>query len=689
VIVSYVGQSGTRYGGSALEASKVGAEPVVVVTSGTLRGERPEGGAGSTTGVRVDVLPRGGAARLRAFGPGGEMLGEATTAGLARQSLNVNAAGIARITVDGVGGTPVVFQVCWTLAPANPLAELVAQADTSLPRVTFYDAAGKSVTVTAAQLGAGASAAAAPAADTALTLGATAAAVANPCAKFTFALPAPSGAAGAGGWVRAEVHAWRRGPVTFIAACGVTLEAAQAQADDATFRGSLVDLLGELAADATANEPTRAVYLERDATYQLRVGWQYQGFRPAAPGDEAPPPAADAWIDAPELDRYTFRTAAFGTVAPPAPAAENGLETDPAQGGPGYDERVFDPRGVARFVTRAAPNHEDPPHFLDDPVGFWFLADHLESLLEKYDRVLQVRVLHTRHAPGALHGAPAPIPGGAHPLDVTIEVSKRIETTTWFDPDLRFSEAVAAAPCVGAPPALGSSSLTVKADLAPGSEYDLLLKAVPATVGASAEIVIARNHFSTSRYRSPTELLRALGFRAPTGSQPPVDAIAAAPLAAAPPAVGDAALDAALASLGMDPWPLPAGPRTTVIWERPAGPGAPWRVAGVLLEADEPIWRAGFRTGEAGEADPPPRLDVERLKLMGRVGDTTFSIGDLGERVRNAAGTRILFAAATPFALAGAQSYALDLTVRERGSTGASGQSPLFDRPMVVFQEGA
>ncbi len=258
---------------------------------------------------------------------------------------------------------------------------------------------------------------------------------------------------------------------------------------------------------------------------------------------------------------------------------------------------------------------------------------------------------------------------------------------------------------------MGSSSVRVTADLKPLAEYDLLLMVAPDTVGASAEVPVARSHFATSRYRNPTELLRALGFTTPTAIRPPSDFITETPLAAGPLEIGDAELDLALTDLGMDPWPLPAGPRTTVVWAEPLSAGTPWRVAAVLVEADEPIWRPGFRTGAEGEIEPPARLEVASLTVrrtyqfflppvilpgLGGSGGgggfqsvkTTSALGTLVERVRNAAGTRMLFVASSPIPVTGGLFYDIALSFQERGSAGATGTTSIFDRPLTVFQEG-
>ena len=504
-----------------------------------------------------------------------------------------------------------------------------------------------------------------------------------------------------------EIAGYRRGEVALVSVCGVTVEARQAQADDGEFRQSLVDLLGSLVGHFSTNEPTRSIELEAGTTYQVRATWEYQGFRPAQPGQEPPPPSNSGWLPG-ATDRLSFRTAAFGTAPAPLPAGTASLETDPAQGGPGYDERVFDPRGLARYVTASVPDHEDAPQFLEDRVGFWFSVDHLSSLLERYDRVPLVKVLRTDPPAGSQHGVPAPPHGSRHPLDVTRATLFALEPLTWFPADRRFALAAEEASCIGTAPPLGSSSVSVDADLQPRSEYDLLMTVAPKVVGAHPEVVVARNHFRTSRYRNAAELLVALGFGDPIGPAQPFDAIATGALPPPGPAtVGDDLLDDLLSQLGLDPWPLPAGPRTSIVWAPPASPADPWSVIGALVEADEPVVRPGFATGAAGEPEPPPRLEVASLVVRSttervlpsiqlpwwphrepRLIRSTSQIGTLAERVRNATGTRVLFLASAPIALTGGLTYDLRMTMRERGVGGALGSMPLYDRPIVVFQEG-
>jgi hypothetical protein len=691
-IGGFAGESGARYDGKELLCTFIDEEPAIVLTRSELRGEHPD----DVTGVRIDLRPgKDEAVFVVAYDAAGAVVGRAESLGFDRQSLRVAGAGIRVVHLAARGSATVIFKVCWGEGEGGPLRHLIAGAPlTETPLVTVFDAEGNAELLV-------------PQVLEQKLLRASAVLPPEACIKLIYRLPKK---AGKGGWVHADVRPWRRGSLSLVAACGVTLEAKEAQAAELNFRGSLTGLLLQLIASFELGQPTHAVYLKPDAMYQVRVQWQWQGFRPGNAGDEPAPPSSSSWQDASKIDRFTFRTAAFGTAPAPLPAQTNSLETDPAQGGPGYDERVFDPRGLARYITRMTPGHEDAPHFLDDEIGVWFMVNHLEPLVEKYDRILQVKVLRTDPAPGELHAAPPHLPGMKHFLDVTIATAWQEDTLTWFAADHRFVEAAQAAPCIGGAPPMGSSSVRVTADLRPLAEYDLLLMVAPDTVGASAEVPVARSHFATSRYRNPTEFLRALGFTTPAAIRPPNDFITETPLGAGLPEVGDAELDLALTDLGMDPWPLPAGPRTTVVWAEPLSAGAPWRVAAVLLEADEPIWRPGFRTGAEGELEPPARLEVASLTVRrtfqfflppvilpglggGSGGSfqsikTTAALGTLVERVRNAAGTRMLFVASSPIPVTGGLFYDIALSFQERGSAGATGTTSIFDRPLTVFQEG-
>jgi hypothetical protein len=684
VIGGFAGTTGTKYEGGALKATAVGTERVLVLQQNSLMGAFP----GTVDSVSVELDPVKGITLLSALAADGTLVGQARSVEGARQWLRVDGSGIARITLK-CEGPAVVYEVCWGQNRMNAVSDLIHLQNAQLPVLMATRANGKvfQLTGTLVEM---------PPATAAM-------AVAHTCPKLRYALPKDSSGSG---WTHIQVAPWMRGDVALVALCGVTLEAAAAQQADSDYRDAWKALLIDLAQAAVEDKPTHQVYLDANQTYEIRASWQWQGFRPSHPGEEPGDTASGTWKNAVKQDRFRFRTADFGLAAAPAPVQNTSLDVDPAQGGPGYDERTFDPRGVSRYVTQVQPTHESPPHFLDDHVGFWFMVDHLEPLIEKYDRLLQVKVLHTRPDAGSLHAAPVHVSGSLHILDVTVSATWSVDTLTWYPADFRFSQAALAAPCIGGAPALGSSSVSVKADLKPLSEYDLLLNAAPKTVNASAEVAIARSHFRTSRYRNPTELLRALGLAPTMGLMAPNDAIVTGPLAAAALKTGDSELDAALKTVGLDPWPLPAGPRATVLWLRPASPAQKWKLAGILLECDEPVFRPGFQTGAIGETTPPPRLEVKTLKvyktadvkktiisLPGPAKHTTVTptrtlLGTFIERIRNASGTRCIFTPNSPINMTGGRLYDIELQFKENGSDGAMGRMPVYDRPLIVAQEG-
>jgi hypothetical protein len=140
-----------------------------------------------------------------------------------------------------------------------------------------------------------------------------------------------------------------------------------------------------------------------------------------------------------------------------------------------------------------------------------------------------------------------------------------------------------------------------------------------------------------------------------------------------------------------------------VIWLPPANPGDPWRVAAVIVEADEPIWRAGFTTGAIDEPTPPPRLAVHSLDLFRTYEQTALlllptphyvtstvrtTLCSFTERVRSGGATRSIFVPASPIAVTGGRLYDLELHFDERGVAGAHGVSTVVDRPLMVLEEG-
>jgi hypothetical protein len=127
----------------------------------------------------------------------------------------------------------------------------------------------------------------------------------------------------------------------------------------------------------------------------------------------------------------------------------------------------------------------------------------------------------------------------------------------------------------------------------------------------------------------------------------------------------DAALDAALDALGLDPWPLSASPRTTTLWvpPDPASGRTEWALAGVLLEAPEPIARAG------------------RVSVTGSVGGTALT------HVRStASGTRVLLAPSAVVVPSPTDALSVQLVDSLRGRT-ATGAAQLLGGPRTIRRE--
>jgi hypothetical protein len=187
-----------------------------------------------------------------------------------------------------------------------------------------------------------------------------------------------------------------------------------------------------------------------------------------------------------------------------------------------------------------------------------------------------------------------------------------------------------------------------------------MLVAPPTSTPLSDDILIARSHFHTSRYRSPSEMMAALGF--PPGavnSYPPEELIIEGGVPKTPVLADDRMFDETLATLGLDPWPLAKAPCTTVLWQLT---GSDWLVAGVLLEAHEALER-GERMGD--------------LRMM--IGPVTLM------PVRsNTATTRVLLAPPAPLPISADQTLTLIVRDRTTDLTGARGF--VSNQPVAVME---
>jgi hypothetical protein len=455
-------------------------------------------------------------------------------------------------------------------------------------------------------------------------------------------------------WSALRVREWSgtskrdAGRVGVVRLCGVTASAAGLAQANAEFAA---DLLATINDNAAAGEPARKDLLEPNRAYTIRVAWEWQGWVKSE-GQPEPPasPAVSGWQTGP-TQSYRFRTAgtAVTTGVPPAELT---------------DERNFDPRSLLRYLIAFEPDTRDAPHLRDDTLLVHLAVDHGDQLAGLYGRELRLRLRRTDPPPGSLEHQPHP---DVEPIDVVwgplFDAYRPLGQKLFLD-------AIRDAPCLDEPN-LGGTTGEVTADLVPGAWYDLMLMATPTANPDAEDVVVSRAHFQASRYRDAVDLLDALGFAVgtPEAFIAP-DAIVTAAVPGGGLVVDDTALDAALTTVGLDPWSVVAQARTSVLWLLD---GDTWLLAGMLLEAPEPIVREG-RTA----------LDVTAC---------TYGGVALAQRRRNLAGTRVLLAPPAPVAVPGADVLGVTLTrtVTDRTgsttSTTVTGRRFTLDVPRVVRME--
>jgi hypothetical protein len=458
-------------------------------------------------------------------------------------------------------------------------------------------------------------------------------------------------------WRGFEVAPYPMLKVSVVSACAATAAARAAREADEAARESRQDHDNGA---AEGEESDRHVILEPDRVYRIQVGYRaaiWQGS-----DDETRPPDVTSfdWNDPPDSvtvqdvdQQFAFRTAAEDAVP------DEALMTFDAQ-------QSWEPRALARYLLGFDPESDRFTHFLDDELLAHFEVEWVETLLERYGYDLRLQVKRTDPDP------PAP---GAGPI-TDLEVPSTVEWTplpVWMRhvADIRVAQAADEAPCLEVPPS--GASAVVRAELEPRAEYDLVITAVPqgAEPDQAAE-VIGRTHFRTSRYRDAGQLLAAMGFgpAGRPGAMPVPEVVVSEPPPTDAMAEGDdVALDAALARMGLDPFPLPDRPRTVLLWTHDDG----WKLAGVLLDSDESLFRAPRKEdvldpGSPPGTEPPERLRVEHVE----VGGHTFTV-----RRRNEAGTRVLLAPSEPADLwpgggdepGAADPRELRLELRDRGES--------------------
>lgn len=410
-----------------------------------------------------------------------------------------------------------------------------------------------------------------------------------------------------GPWANIRILPWRGGRLAIVGVEGISNDARERQRDDQRQRDEL-----KKGVDKAPKTPEAAAqqrfFLASGTLYAVAVSWSWRGHR----RDAAP----SGWTQ--ETSRFHFRTAERLRVAPAI------IEVEPQVGqlkphflavprfaGAGYNQGVFDPHGIRRYVLGVDPDPKGPPHFRHDPVSIHFAVDYLDALVGIYGYVLEREVRRTRAQAGELEPSRNP-----SPLAKALENVQRKPLPRRLMPaaDSWIREAIDTSPCLPTKPALGGHTESYLLELDPGGEYELVLDARRKIGTETADLAtVLRSRFVASRYTGPTQLMEALGFSESGQGGRVFDVVVSGAGPALPAAMTDdaTALDTARAQLGLEPAAAAGLPRTTLLWSRSNNQ---WTLLGALFEADEPILRPG-------------RVVEVRLSAKSSAGTTTSSLG--------------------------------------------------------------
>ncbi len=404
--------------------------------------------------------------------------------------------------------------------------------------------------------------------------------------------------------------------------------------------------LGGLAlpVDFPLGPPVRTL-LQPNTTYEVRVDWEWQRWERT--GNTQPgSPDPNGW-QAGTPSTFGFHTAAAVTPPTPLPPVQY------------VEEASFEPRSLIRYVQGAQPTG-GLPHLLDDPIRVSFSVDYLPKLLEIYGYDARVEVRPSDVDTGS-------VPTGSHPFDVVTAVSllAGVEPMFLLPVEQRINEVIPTSPCLSETSPTGST-VDVLADLDPVRGYDVILVAHP--TGAGRDVPIGRWHFRTSRYRDVGEILTECGLDV-SGANPVAPADVLLDLPGGWPAglptkeFDDRTFDTWVSALGRDPWPMSSTGRATTLWVPPAAGGTDWLLAGLLLEAPEPLARPG------------------RISVSARIGGTAFTtLASTGN------GTRLLLAPATTVVVTSTDVLTVAAHDSLRGMTFSAGVM-LLGQPRTVRGE--
>ena len=386
--------------------------------------------------------------------------------------------------------------------------------------------------------------------------------------------------------------------------------------------------------DPATNDAGKRVILDPGRTYRLDFGFSWDGHLwqqdengqrvevkdQAVTNGTTYDPAGGA------PGRSTVRSLFFATAphqaAPaPKPGDQKALHWKRRR------QQEFHPDMLARYLGGYSPAQSEPFFFCDDPLRAHFTQDHVAALAKAYGYDLLT----------AVRGVDQPGPAFANPLLLpptwTFATHK-----AYLNPidQVRYDLALASSCAVPFPGATAS----VLTPLEPERWYEVYIRAKAS--GGDPDGTLPGITFRTSRWRSPEQMLTALGFSDPAAPALPTGVVNGdleIPTVTLPGggsiAGDDIAFQQALSALGLDGWPIATKPRASRLWTRAASGG--WLFAGIMLESPEPIHRPG-------------RLELDP-------NGPTLAMGASGAGVRFGAirtdrsGSRLLYLTSTPFAV--------------------------------------
>jgi hypothetical protein len=454
-------------------------------------------------------------------------------------------------------------------------------------------------------------------------------------------IPGPGGkvivvfGSGGGGFVSALLRYDARLLVELLGVRGETEEAK-----------TVVDQTGQASAAGSANLGSAAgtlgggeSLLKPGTLYRLDVGQRALGTLRDGTNDSFSANPVSYWFRTSPMPPTPHGPPPVGTALPPSAEI---FRVRAWNSGPIIRRDTFDPAYLQRYLLGFTPVDRTQNWFCDDAVAAHFKVEYIEAFAKLYGRDVELHCLRTDTPPGR---------PGAVSIFTAAALVKSTAPRLASAADLRL--ALRDVPPPGDCPLPGSAGATLpgKPPLEPRGAYDLaVFFPQPSSPGSGNQLpgII----FSTSRWRNPQELLRGLGFVSAFVTVTPALGDGDLPVTAVsfPPGkvVGDLALETALSQLGLARWPappedalrsveilgqpagqVPAG-RTSLLWVKTAGQ---WRLAGVFLEAAEPIDRP------AAGPDNTARLVVVNLSHAG---------APFATRVQDAGGSRLLFLTSSP-----------------------------------------